>query len=69
MKDLSKQKDLIVQEDIEQDKVTWKDYLNFANFSYGLTGMISYIFLALLTGFIQLFTTYYLSIWTGMPTE
>ena len=65
----AKQGDLIVAEEIGEGKVEWSDYMKLLSFSYGGWGAFAYIFVAMICGFTQLFTSWYLTHWTSLPLK
>lgn len=59
--------DLIVAEETIQGSVPWSLYYKYMEFSYGKKGIFAYFTVSLICGFIQLFTSYYLSYWSALP--
>jgi len=60
---------LIVAEEELPGEVTWEVYRKFLNYSYGNWGIFGYLLISSVCGFTQLFTSYYLSKWTGLKFE
>jgi hypothetical protein len=57
--------DLIVKEDVDTGDVTIADLNNYLSFSYGCCSYFGYFFMGLSSALLQLYTTYYVSLWTN----
>ena len=56
--------DLMVAEDVEDGAVTLQDVKNLLGFSVGNCGFFLYFAFCFGSGFLQLYTTYWVALWT-----
>ena len=61
--------DLMVAEDVENGSVTIQDVRNLLGFSVGNCGFVLYFVFCFGSGFLQLFTTYWVALWTEQEKE